>query len=214
MSKYSVLEGERYNRLTITKSFIGSFGGHKRCEVVCDCSTVKSVSIRDVVLGRVVSCGCKRLEGMYVHGMYKSRPFSIHGHMKRRCDTPNEAGYPHYGGRGISYDSKWATFEGFWEDMSEGYSDELELDRIDPNGDYCKENCRWADQTLQCFNTRKRIDNTSGKSGVSWDKKSENWHVYININSKRYNLGRYKDLELAIFIREEAELKYYGFIKE
>jgi len=214
MSKYSVVEGERYGRLTVKQSFVGTVNGHRNCEVVCDCGKVKYAVIRDVVLARVVSCGCKRLEGMYIHGMYKSRPFSIYGHMKRRCDTPKEAGYPYYGGRGISYDPKWGTFEGFWEDMSEGYSDELELDRIDPNKNYCKENCRWANQEIQCFNTRKRIDNKSGKSGVSWDKKSGRWHVYINIHSRRYNLGTYGDLELAILIREEAEIKYYGFTKE
>lgn len=198
----------------MTSEMMKSPSGHYKCEVKCDCGTTKIATVRQLVKHHVVSCGCKRLEGYYKHGMYNTRPMSIYGHMKRRCDTPNEAGYPHYGGRGIKYDTKWCTFEGFWEDMSAGYSEELELDRINPNGDYCKENCRWADQTLQCFNTRKRIDNTSGKSGVSWDKKSNNWYVYINIHSKRHNLGKYKDLELAIFIREEAELKYYGFTKE
>ena len=151
---------------------------------------------------------------MFVHGMHDSRPANIHRHMKRRCDAPKEAGYFHYGGRGISYDPKWATFKGFWEDMSDGYSDELELDRINSNGNYRKENCRWVDQTLQAFNTRKRIDNMSGKSGVSWDKRNGKWYAYINIHNKRHSLGMHEDLEFAIFLREEAELKYYGFIKD
>lgn len=213
-TKYKVQLGERFSRLEVISGMVKSKDGHYRCEVKCDCGNVKIATTRQLIKGLVVSCGCKRLEGEYKHGMYDTRPMSIYGHMKARCDNTKEAGYAEYGGRGIVYNPKWSTFLGFWEDMSEGYSDDLELDRINPNGNYTKENCRWVDHVLQCFNTRKRKDNTSGKSGVSLNSKNGLWEVYINIHRQRIRLGFHKDLELAIHIREEAELKYYGFIKE
>jgi hypothetical protein len=213
-SKYKTEVGERFSRLEVTSEMMQSKDGHYRCEVKCDCGNVKIATVRQLIKGLVVSCGCKRLEGDYKHGMHDSRPMSIYGHMKARCDNENEAGYAEYGGRGISYNEKWSSFIGFWEDMQEGYSDDLELDRIDPYGNYCKENCRWVDHVIQCFNTRKRKDNTSGKSGVSFNKKRNLWETYISIHKQHIKLGYYQDLELAIHIREEAELKYYGFIKE
>lgn len=146
--------------------------------------------------------------------MYDTRPMSIYGHMKRRCDTEKEANYSEYGGRGITYDPKWKTFQGFWEDMSEGYSDELELDRIDPDGNYCKENCRWVDKYVQAFNTRMRKDNTSGKSGVYKNPKTSKWYAKISFEGKQISLGTYTVFEDAVEAREKAELKYYGFNKE
>ena len=78
------------------------------------------------------------------HGMSETRQFEIWSGIKKRCDNKNSKAYPYYGGRGITYDPKWRTFEGFWEDMKDTYSDDLELDRVDINGDYCKLNCRWV----------------------------------------------------------------------
>jgi len=82
------------------------------------------------------SCGCKT---HYGHGMSRSREYTIWSDMKGRCDSDHHR----YGGRGISYTPKWNTFLGFWEDMKEGYSKELTIDRIDVDGNYTKENCQW-----------------------------------------------------------------------
>ena len=63
--------------------------------------------------------------------------------MKNRCNNTKIKCYPNYGGRGISYDTKWETFDGFYEDMHETYSDNLTIDRIDVNGNYYKDNIQW-----------------------------------------------------------------------
>lgn len=76
--------------------------------------------------------------------------------MKSRCDNPNQSNYHNYGGRGISYCAKWETYEGFLDDMGEKL-DGLSLDRIDNNGNYCKENCRWATTKEQASNRRDTI---------------------------------------------------------
>jgi hypothetical protein len=92
--------------------------------------------------------------GMYKHGMRRTRQYTIYCNMKKRCDNPHSPDYPRYGGRGIKYCNKWATFEGFWDDMKEGYTDDLTLDRKDNNQGYSKDNCQWASRKVQDNNRR------------------------------------------------------------
>lgn len=72
--------------------------------------------------------------------------------MKKRCDNQNYVFFHRYGGRGISYDPRWATIDGFAEDMLDSWVDNLTLDRENVDGNYCKENCRWVDMKTQAKN--------------------------------------------------------------
>ena len=89
------------------------------------------------------------------HGMSRTRQYRIWRGMKARCDTPSNRALRWY--KGIRYDVKWDTFEGFWEDMQDGYADGLTLDRIDPTKGYFKSNCRWVDQNVQARNRRDNV---------------------------------------------------------
>lgn len=90
------------------------------------------------------------------HGLSDTRPYKIWLAMKTRCDNCNQPIYEQYGAKGISYPDKWETFEGFWEDMEDGYSDDKTLDRLDSIQSYSEENCRWIDYKGQ---NRNKSDN-------------------------------------------------------
>lgn len=91
------------------------------------------------------------------HGMSNTRQYGIWQQMKNRCNNPKNIKYHIYGGKGITYCDKWENFEGFWKDMKEGYSDNLTLDRINNNGNYNKDNCRWATYTQQNNNRKNNV---------------------------------------------------------
>lgn len=142
----------------------------------------------------------------------RSNVYNAWVNMRQRCNNPKHPEYSRYGALGISVSTEWDCFETFKEDMGEpeiGYS----LDRIDPRGNYSKENCRWADNVTQSFNTKIKITNKSGKSGVKLYK-SGRWRAFIGFKGKQYHLGYFDCIEDAIDARKSAELKFYGFIKE
>ena len=96
--------------------------------------------------------------------MSTSRIYRIWRGIKDRCRNSNWASYKSYGGRGITVCDKWLKFSGFMEDMSSTYKDGLSIDRINNNGNYCKENCRWATNIVQKRNTsRNRFLEYDGK---------------------------------------------------
>jgi hypothetical protein len=87
------------------------------------------------------------------HGMHRYPEYQAWVMMRQRCSNPKNGKYNYYGGRGISVSQEWNSFKTFITDMGRrpsGYS----LDRINSNGNYCKENCRWATKLQQANNTR------------------------------------------------------------
>ena len=92
------------------------------------------------------------------HGMHKTRLYRIWHGIKNRCLNPNCADYRIYGGRGITVCNDWHRFIPFmfWA-QENGYNDELTIDRVDPNGNYCPENCKWVTVLENSKNRRARI---------------------------------------------------------
>lgn len=164
------LTNQRFGRLVALELFNIRQKNGKNLQMYkckCDCGNFINVRRRSLVGGRTRSCGCLLEESRHKikHGLTKTRFYSIWHHIKGRCLNPNDDGYPIYGGRGISVCDEWLDFENFKNDMYDEYveksniygEENISIDRINTNGNYCKENCRWATQKQQCNNVR---DNT------------------------------------------------------
>lgn len=207
--------GSVFGRLTV-KENLPTENGRSVVLAECSCGNHLKVKTRGLVSGKTKSCGCLKrdrlLEVNTKHGMAGTRFYKIWRHMKERCDSPKSQYYNDYGGRGISYEPKWSDFVVFMEDMYNGYNDSLELDRIDPNGNYCKDNCQWATESHQAFNQRKRKTNTSGRTGV-YQKKDGKYWAEIQNNGNTEWIGTFLTFEEAVKVREDKELEYYGFVK-
>jgi len=88
-------------------------------------------------------------EKLTKHNMSDTKIYHVWQSMKTRCTNQKSNRYKYYGGKGISYDLKWKTFEGFYEDMGKEYKEGVILDRIDGSKNYTKDNCRWVDYIIQ-----------------------------------------------------------------
>lgn len=220
--KYDI--GKRFGLLTVTgeeKQFITK-GGYAYLRQMCKCDCGNDVITRksNLTSGKVISCGCvQRGPGGVLHkrhNMYGTPIYQTWFAMKSRCSNDKDAYiYTVYKDRGITVCEKWLSFSGFFEDMGDSHVDGYSIDRIDNDKGYFKENCRWADATTQAFNQRKSPKNTSGKTGVHWDKKSNKWRVKFTIpRTKTIDIKWFKYLWDAVFYRMQMEQEHYGYVKE
>lgn len=163
MPKLIDLSGQRFGRLTVIQRVGTTKHGHPTWLCKCDCGKEHVVVGNDLKSGDTTSCGCYghevRVKQLTIHGGKGTRLYRTWQSMKRRCCNPNAAFYKDYGGRGIKVCKEWLhDFEAFhnWA-INNGYTDELTIDRIDENGDYCPGNCRWATQKQQANNKRNTV---------------------------------------------------------
>lgn len=142
----------------------------------------------------------------FKHGMRNTRTYRIWSDMKRRCDSTKHIHYKYYGGRGVTYCEKWKNFMGFFEDMGHA-PDGQEIDRVENELGYFKENCRWVTKNINMFN-KKYPSKGLNPRGV--DEVDGNFRARITIQGFRYNIGSFKTSEEASLAYKNVCLEWYG----
>ena len=164
--KKSIIEaGDKYGKLIAINFHHRGKKGEQYWLFRCDCGNEKMLIVQNVKNGNTKSCGCLDDENKLKHGMCGTRTYKSWQGMKTRCFNKNTPRYYNYGGRGITVCKEWLIFENFFDDMGVRPL-KTSLDRIDNNGNYEPNNCRWADIFIQNNNTRNNIINKKGRQNI------------------------------------------------
>lgn len=198
------IEGHKFGKLFVIK-FIELYHGRSFYECKCDCGNIVIKNRKYLVNGDTKSCGCLLKENAILigknkitHGLSKHPLHKVWSSMKDRCLNSKCHAYKNYGGRGITVDDRWLSFENFYNDVSGTYKKGLELDRVENDKGYSKDNFRWATPTINKRNRRTSVYLTVHgvtKHIAEWEKETGISRHSIFCRMKYEN----KDGELALF---------------
>lgn len=216
MSKPLDLAGKQFDHLTAIERVGSDKKGQALWRCRCDCGKERVITANSLTSGNTKSCGHTRAENCRgVNGIPHKKLTLIRAGMKKRCYDKRNKDYQQYGGRGIEICHEWLNpidgHDNFvrWA-LANGYREGLSIDRIDVNGNYSPENCRWATMTMQAVNRRNRKSKL-GVRGVRYSERQHKYHARIGINGNYLHLGYFESLDDAVNARREAEKKYFGY---
>ena len=221
--------GDTNNRLTIIDlsipSVLSGTQMRRMVRVRCECGEEFNMKYHDFKVGRVKSCGCLLYKSLGNSFYSKSntpegkRTYKTYSSMKARCLNPNKDNYEHYGGRGIKICDRWLDsdngYRNFLDDM--GYRPEgMTLDRIDVNGNYEPDNCRWSTNSEQVRNQR-RYSHIERYTNEQWgdilkDYLDNNLSFYEV--SKKYEVSNNEIAKKFSGLRKLEKIKLWETINE
>jgi len=216
-SRLNDLTGKRFSRLfVLSREYPNAvYKDYSAPRWMCRCDCGNEVVVLGVGLrsGNTKSCGCYKrdriIEVSLKHGEGGTPLYKVWQDMKQRCHNKNDYHYVWYGGRGIRVCQKWQnSYEAFrdWA-LANGYQENLTLDRIDNDGDYCPENCRWATRHQQAAN-RRNNNEVVGVEQLSNGKGHKSWRATLQVDKKYVLRKSFKVKEEAIAARKAAEKEY------
>lgn len=201
MAIFKDLTGNHFGMLTVIGIAEKRKSGNREryyWDCKCQCGNHKQVRTDSLTKGLVKSCGCMKTEQDKInlvknhrHKLSGTRLYHEWVGMKQRCENKNNKRYSDYGGRGIKVCDEWRnTPDAFFKwALSNGYNDNLTIDRINVNGDYEPSNCRWIDLKGQCRNRRSNIYvNYNGKE-ITLIELSELTGISYSVLNARYKRG-------------------------
>ena len=201
--------GQKFSRLTVEGIIpSGLIAKKSMCQCRCDCGNISFVSPYALISGHTHSCGCLDSEVLirrnFKHGLSDTRIYGIWRDIKKRCNNPNFWAYEYYGGKGVKVCDEWSDFQSFYDwSISHGYNDTLTIDRIDNEGDYSPDNCRWVTRIENCNNkSNNRFYSLEGTSKTlpQWSRTEG---VTVSASIIRDRLERGWDLESAIYMPKQ-----------
>jgi len=206
LTRPTSMDALRYGRLEIIgKSESRNGQVYMLCR--CDCGKKKEIALSSLKRGLTQSCGCYRKEkgpANKRHGLHASRTYKAWLSMRQRCCNPNNPHYKNYGGRGITIDPCWDTFDQFLADMGQS-PDGMSIERIDNEKGYGPDNCKWASRLEQGRNTRKCRVITHGGKTQTLSEWADEYGINRQTLGKRLDNGW--DMERAL---TQSPLQYHN----
>jgi hypothetical protein len=197
--------GVVFGKLTVVKP--AGYNRHKQKMWLCQCECGKTSTVcgGSLTTGNTKSCGCEG--GYFKHGGWLKSSYNTWRAMRRRCNNPKDKDYSKYGGAGVIYQESWDDYLVFEADMGEPEGNKT-LHRVNPYGNYTKENCVWASPTQQARAIRVPRNNKTGYTGVRSIK--DYYMAQVTTKGKKFYGKKRYSLEDAVADRKELELLHWS----